>query len=139
MEARANLDKALNGSGKNSKKDDDESAKNKRKRDEEEPKGRLKCDTCGKRGHKADDCWSDPKNADKRPRRDKRANAGKEQLFTAEQFQFLISQLPSMAATTREPKRKRMVSDDPVENTSFMEMFKNSTRVRDSSESSDSE
>jgi len=144
LEARARIDRALKGE---SLKDDDERGDRKkgkkRKGSGGKSDGKSKCGTCGKSGHDTKDCWSDPKNADKRPnKRRKEGDKKDKKMFTAEQFQFLVSQLPSFQQGKNDGKKrdKRKVRDDSDasnEENQFFERIKNS--MRNSSSDSDSD
>ena len=61
--------KGKNGKDEEEESDDDEMALSSHdsKKNNRTKKFNGTCNNCGKHGHKAVDCWNDPKNADKRP------------------------------------------------------------------------
>jgi hypothetical protein len=75
------------------------------------------CSYCKKIGHVAKDCWSDPKNASKRPKGYKsggRKETNNSISLTTEQFNHLVAQLPS-SKKARSTKRRRVVYDSDEE------------------------
>ena len=97
----------------------------KKKPEKQQPKGKErhmngdKCGRCGKPGHHTDNCWHDPKNAEKRLKREKgnyakkakHKKGGNEVNFSAEQMSFLMENFKSLKKNPKS-KRKRIILSD---------------------------
>ena len=119
LEASAKIEQAL---ANKPTKDDAKKPSKKRKKDEPS-QAAMVCNLCGKGGHKANECWSNPKNKSKRPKwyksKDELKATSKQsnETFSADQFNYLVHNLPSMAKAKglgKQDKKKRKVKQDEI-------------------------